>query len=371
MGCLNNGVCTGRDSCSCILTPTVLHTVEESAPGFGCADSPRCCNDQRNGMHTLSECEERASQPGLFSPEELEPCCVPKTGWNGTDCSMPICTQGTYDPTCEGVAPGGEGCYRCANGGNCTAPDFCTCHHEWKGYDCRTPVCVKEPNEEEKFHLNTVDQTKLYAFEIDPCGMEALWAKGAYSVGKENIQGTLYGRGNCTGPNQCTCLCKRGRSMLELGKHTTAVLKETDCCDPDEENYEDCMSSPQPCCPNEEECLDEMPFEDPLGRDLSAVTDIGSAYGTLMCADGYEGTRHPVRDQFVSCHLQIYYPTDVFQKYFWAITITSTIVTMTMAVGVYQVRQKMRRQILLAKAEKRRQRRAAARGEGSGSLSKG
>lgn len=36
----------------------------------------------------------------------------------GTDCSMPMCSQGYYDPFCTGLpqAPGGEGCYRCSNG---------------------------------------------------------------------------------------------------------------------------------------------------------------------------------------------------------------------------------------------------------------
>ena len=47
------------------------------------------------------------------------------TGWTGTDCSLSICVQGWYDPNCDEseVAPGREGCYRCANGGICVAPD--------------------------------------------------------------------------------------------------------------------------------------------------------------------------------------------------------------------------------------------------------
>ena len=60
-------------------------------------------------------------------------------------CVPAMCVQGWYDPDCilvppfeTGVASGGEGCYRCPNGGNCTAPDFCTCTEEWQGYDCRT-----------------------------------------------------------------------------------------------------------------------------------------------------------------------------------------------------------------------------------------
>ena len=56
---------------------------------------------------------------------------------------MPICVQGYFDPFCTDAefAIGGEGCYRCANGGNCTAPDLCTCAQGWTGYDCKTPVC--------------------------------------------------------------------------------------------------------------------------------------------------------------------------------------------------------------------------------------
>ena len=30
---------------------------------------------------------------------------------------------------------------RCSNGGNCTAPDVCTCLSGWSGYDCKTPTC--------------------------------------------------------------------------------------------------------------------------------------------------------------------------------------------------------------------------------------
>ena len=42
---------------------------------------------------------------------------------------MPVCSQGCFDPFCvdNPMAPSGEGCYRCANGGNCTAPDVCVC----------------------------------------------------------------------------------------------------------------------------------------------------------------------------------------------------------------------------------------------------
>lgn len=102
VGCLNGGICSSRDNCTCIRSESVLHEKHPEAPRG-------------------------------------------ETGFNGTDCAMAICVQGYYDPTCadvpplsNGVSSGGEGCYRCANGGNCTAPDFCTCPPEWTGYDCRT-----------------------------------------------------------------------------------------------------------------------------------------------------------------------------------------------------------------------------------------
>lgn len=34
-----------------------------------------------------------------------------------------------------------QGCFRCPNGGVCSAPDHCSCAEGWTGYDCRTPVC--------------------------------------------------------------------------------------------------------------------------------------------------------------------------------------------------------------------------------------
>ena len=39
----------------------------------------------------------------------------------GSDCSIPICFQGYFDPLCKDsiFAVGGEGCYRCPNGGVC------------------------------------------------------------------------------------------------------------------------------------------------------------------------------------------------------------------------------------------------------------
>eukprot|EP00026_Physarum_polycephalum_P021630 Phypoly_transcript_24997.p1 GENE.Phypoly_transcript_24997~~Phypoly_transcript_24997.p1 ORF type:complete len:111 (+),score=8.71 Phypoly_transcript_24997:26-334(+) len=44
--------------------------------------------------------------------------CICQGGWNGTDCSNPICPTG------------------CLNGGTCTAPNTCTCALGFKGVAC-------------------------------------------------------------------------------------------------------------------------------------------------------------------------------------------------------------------------------------------
>ena len=63
--CLNGGICSRKDNCDCIQTPSVLWTVH---------------------------------------PEASKAI----TGWTGTDCSMPMCSQGYYDPFCTDLpqAPG-------------------------------------------------------------------------------------------------------------------------------------------------------------------------------------------------------------------------------------------------------------------------
>ena len=83
-----------------------------------------------------------------------------------------MCLQGYYDPECiASASPGKEGCYRCANGGICVAPDLCQCAEGWSGYDCRTPVCKAEATPLIRKQLMTSDELKIRIFEEDPCGM--------------------------------------------------------------------------------------------------------------------------------------------------------------------------------------------------------
>ena len=129
VGCLNGGICQSKDNCNCMSTISVLWTVQTK------------------------------SKKAL-------------TGWTGTDCSIPICVQGYYDPHCKGLsAMGGEGCYRCANNGICIAPDTCRCGEGWSGFDCRNPVCTAKVTPFVRKQLMTVDKRKIEIFENDPCSM--------------------------------------------------------------------------------------------------------------------------------------------------------------------------------------------------------
>ena len=139
VGCLNGAICETKDTCVCIQINSIME-------------------------YTFTE----VKRFPLFPPYD------PVTGYIGTDCSIPKCVQGFWDHTCRGVTPGGEGCYRCANGGNCTAPDFCSCTPDWTGYDCSIPVCVAIADSDTVYNLLTVDVQKIINFELDPCESQKL-----------------------------------------------------------------------------------------------------------------------------------------------------------------------------------------------------
>lgn len=52
--------------------------------------------------------------------------CACATGWEGYDCTIPICMQ------------------TCHHHGNCTLPDICTCEKGWSGFDCSIALCAQE-----------------------------------------------------------------------------------------------------------------------------------------------------------------------------------------------------------------------------------
>ena len=170
-GCFNNGTCVAPNTCKC-------------APGWEGHDCslPVCSHTITKDIRPPSGEEYRGTllrasgvNKGLEPPEDEAPmtdgdkriwyrqcanrgnCTHPDTctcekGWTGPDCSEAMCAQ------------------ECFNGGNCTAPDTCTClqwwsrwrdkrlsggrpifrksngdpiNTGWTGFDCNTPICVQ------------------------------------------------------------------------------------------------------------------------------------------------------------------------------------------------------------------------------------
>jgi hypothetical protein len=192
--CWNRGSCIAPDVCSC----------KDGYGGFDCA-TPLCRHEQATGEIVgcingvcIAKDECQCIQQVSILWEVHQEAERGLTGWTGTDCSMPMCMQGYYDPFCDSsAAPGNEGCYRCSNGGICVGPDLvsarakclfqsqtlmyshyalctlrkCLCAEGWAGYDCRTPVCKAEANALIQAQLMTNDEVKIRIFEEDPCGM--------------------------------------------------------------------------------------------------------------------------------------------------------------------------------------------------------
>ena len=276
--CLNGGICTSKDSCSCVQTGSVLWTVHP---------------DASRGI----------------------------TGWTGSDCTMPMCVQGFYDPFCTDLpqAPGGEGCFRCANKGNCTGPDVCTCALGWTGFDCNTPVCQVFADPLTRTQLGTVSEDNVISFESDPCALLDIY-------GLHGWQGRKYARGNCTKPNECTCLCRTPYNLKSC--HKTAKL-----CD--------------------------GPWQDNLvtTRNLLANRGVEYIFGTADCAFGYEGNVD-VMDRFTTCHLTIYTPSSN-ERSSLTLIIVFAVVAFFVIVGYRYVSVRVRRRFLLAKIERRRSKRSS------------
>jgi hypothetical protein len=316
--CFNGGTCLSPDTCTC----------QDGYTGYDC-NTPLCRHLQPSGKVTSCvnggicskkdrcDCIQTDSVLWTVHPEASKA----KTGWTGSDCSMPMCSQGYYDPFCTDLpqAPGGEGCYRCANSGNCTAPDVCTCAPGWSGYDCKTPVCEAIADPLTRTQLDTYYEDKVIGFESDPCGMRSIY-------GMHGWHGTKYAHGNCTQPNQCTCLCKIPYSEKQCKKAGA---------------------------------LCSGPWQDPMvkGRNLLKGRGPHYTFGTTNCFYGYEGNVDDL-DRFTTCHQTIYMPTSRDRNSV-SITVGCVIAGFALLLGYYFIGARLRKRFLLAKIERRKTKRSS------------
>jgi hypothetical protein len=263
LGCRNGGVCYAPNTCACPAVPSQLFSV----PAYARSVAPA----QLAGYDVPPQ-GPTLPPPLTLSLPALATARLPRfsewTALNGgggvsspSDCTMPACAQGRWNDTCAGVHPSlaanasaaaaaGRGCYVCANGGVCVAPDACACAPGWGGFDCNTPLCSLKLTARVIAQVPTRDETLLAALEQDPCNMARGW-------------------GNCTAPGVCTCTCRKRAARNAEGKTVTA------------------------------------PWQNPLGL---VTLKQGWVLGTQDCLDGYEGAVGP-DGNLVSCHLRIYVPS--------------------------------------------------------------
>lgn len=303
--CHNNGMCTAPETCTCPWGWTgfdcnvpicefedVYGNIVEGCKNNGICSAPNHCRCARTSSLLQDE----------FPKDDLP--LYDTTGFVGSDCSIPTCTQGWFDPDCSDllsspyadIALLGEGCYRCHNGGVCTSPDTCTCPYGWEGFGCERPVCTLFATQALETELATLDPAVVSAFELDPCG-------------------SALGRGNCTDSGYCSCQC-----------------------------YSRSLKGPKGSIKN-------APWKDIFNRKLPR----GFIHGRFDCADGWEGEVAP-NGRFLSCHLRIYVPT-WWERYTLPIICVCLAIVIFVAVAVFYLRRILRRRYLAARMRRRRLRR--------------
>lgn len=126
---------------------------------------------QSGGPSSSAECVDQV-QLGCFNGGT---CVAPDTcrcapGWEGDDCSLPICYQTSGNVTSAPLSeipltllrspldvgqplsssaplqPGDTFVqyFKCPHNGNCTHPNVCTCEKGWSGANCSVPLCAQE-----------------------------------------------------------------------------------------------------------------------------------------------------------------------------------------------------------------------------------
>jgi len=238
VGCLNLGICGNRDDCTCMQVPWLL-----------------CGLNMMGTAYRMLRLQDESNLYRVFPDEKPG-----TTGWMGSDCSIGTHTRYArvslanlsvgmvwYSHLCSGLVRSGLhhgstnsnwGCLR----GRRLLP-LC---ERWELHQPRSvhlhrrvdrlrlpntyanffrvsvrsccirlyqhvtalPLCAAVCTATATFDivedLVTVDPQKIQDFELDPCGEN----------NKEMHNGAFVGRGNCSAPNTCTCLC-RFRSWLD------------------------------------------------------------------------------------------------------------------------------------------------------------
>jgi hypothetical protein len=314
--CFNSGACVSPDVCQCMQNwggydcnvPQCTYTDVYSNAIFGCDHGGIC--------YAVNLC----SCPQVPSVLHVRFNNEPKdalTGWTAKDCTMAICVQGYPDSTCKNVPPGpggvssmGQGCYRCWNGGYCTAPDHCECAPGWQGYNCKQPVCIQAMTRKTLAEVNTIDDAVVSDFEYDPCGQNSLVPDG---------KGGMTSRGNCTRPNTCVCFCRQRAYKDSAGEWSESIM-----------------------------------WTDPLYRPIP----LGYVFGRYACVDGYEGNVNE-DGTFSSCHLKIYVPSFI-QRYSIQILAAGVSAGIAFMIISYLVRRQLRLRNMAMKTERRKERRLGA-----------
>merc|ERR1719502_1374315 len=135
-------------------------------------------------------------------------------------------------------------------------------------------------------------------------------------------------RGNCTLPNECTCLCK--------------------------ESY-----NPYYCATIKKDC--KGPFRDPMVR-VRNLLGKAEMFGTRECRLGYEGSvsENPYygTPRFTTCHMTIYDPP--WEMRYTTLLITLFTISFVIITVVWNyIRVKLKQKYLQAKIERRRSRRSS------------
>ena len=101
------------------------------------------------------------------------------------------------------------------------------------------------------------------------------------------------------------------------------------------------------------------PWQDPMYNSRNVLSPAGPefTFGTTACADGFQGNMDSF-DNFVTCHNQIFVPTQA-QRDSIPLIVSMTIIFFFGSVFWFFLRRRLHKRYMLAKIERRRSRRSS------------